>query len=279
MLKEKVSRHAVRNDRKHILAVGGALLLLLLGGCKGHGEEIVPPERYVLGEESAPALDQVMEEDGEFLVEEPPAEEGGALIYRYGLVTHTADLLGRYVKAMTEETEGFALTDENHHPLEESIKIEGEKGTLTLERATAQEGKLFQVTVSWDGENCTVQVAEADGEITPVEEVVEEDPLTLVAQLDYLYSLSPQVFGLTGNSMKEYRIYPTEGASMVDGKPCKEFNVYRAHSPETANEIQGCYLLSPDLQVYRLDAAAGTVTSLNGGNTGGKEAVSNELWN
>ena len=29
MLKEKVSRHAVRNDRKHILAVGGALLLLL----------------------------------------------------------------------------------------------------------------------------------------------------------------------------------------------------------------------------------------------------------
>lgn len=248
------------------LIIGAVLLLGLLAGCKGKEEAPESPEAYVLGADSAPALDKVMEHgEGELLsVDEPSQEGSGSYVYRYGAVSQPAALVGRYLEQLTGTEEGFVLADEEHRPLPDQPELSDESGTVTLERASSQEGRLFQITVTWEGESCTIQISEPEGALLPVKEEEEEDPFTLVDQLDYLYSFPPEQLGLEGKSMKEYRIYPVEGVAMVDGKACRQFNVYRLRAPEQTNTIEGSYFLSADRRdIYRLDTATGATISLN----------------
>lgn len=253
-------RNGIR--RRGVLA-GSALILCLLTGCKGKEPALSPPDAYVLGEDSAPALDKVMEDEEGTLVsvEEPSQENGQRYIYHYEELSQPAALVSLYVERMMEEEEGFVLADEEHRALSAQPELTGDTGSVILIRPSTSEGKIFQITVRWDGDTGTVEVTEQAGEIISSDE--GDSTFLLVDQLDYLYSLPPARLGLEGSSMKSYRIYPTEGVVMVDGKLCRQFNVYRVKAPEQTNSIEGTYFLSTDrLYIYQLDGSTGATINL-----------------
>lgn len=258
-------RHGIKHGIKHGIMVGAALLLCLLTGCKGEEAVLKAPEAYVLGEDSTLPLNKVMEDDEGALisVDEPSEDDEESYTYHYGSISKPSALVGRYLERMTDQEEGFVLSDEEHRTLASQPKLEDEQGSVILARASAKKGKVFQIAVDWEGDVFTVQVSEVEGEILPTKEVVVVNPFLLLDHLDYLYSLPPERLGLEGSSMKKYRIYAADGVVMVDEKLCRQFNVYSVNAPEQTNTIQGTYFLSTDQRyIYRLDNATGATISL-----------------
>lgn len=248
--------------------VGSALLLCMLAGCKGKAP--TPPVAYTLGEDSAPSVDHLMEENSGALasIEEPTEDGSQSYLYRYDGVSGAAELVTLYLDEMTGKEQGFVLAEEEHQVLSERPALEDELGLITLERNSAQEGEVFRIVLAWAQSAFTVEVSKTEGEVAaPVEQTAEpqrEDSLyTMIEQLDYLYSLPPERLGLAGSSMREYHIYAQDGAVIVDGIPCKQFNVYLVRPPENTNVIQGCYFLSADRKLlYQMDPVAGATVSL-----------------
>ena len=252
--------------RAHI--VGSALLLCLLAGCKEKAP--APPAAYTLGEDSAPSVDHLMEENSGVLasIEEPSKDGSESYLYRYDGVSGAAELVALYLDEMTGKEQGFVLVEEEHQVLSERPALEDELGLITLERNSTQEGQVFRIVLAWAQSAFTVEVSKAEGEVAvPAEQPAglpgENDLYTMIEQLDYLYSLPPEQLGLTGSSMREYHIYAQDGAVIVDGVPCKQFNVYLVRPPENTNVIQGCYFLSADRKLlYQMDPVAGATVNL-----------------
>ncbi len=254
----------MRHGIKRGVMAASALLLCLLAGCKGGEAALKAPEAYVLGEDSALPLNEVMEdEEGTLIsIEEPSEEDEQRYTYRYESVSKPAALAGRYLERMTDQEEGFVLSDEKHRTLSGQPELVDEQGSVILARASAKKGQVFQIAMDWEEDVFTVQVSEVEGEILPREEEVV-NPFVLIDHLDYLYSLPPERLGLEGSSMKKYRIYPAEGVVLVNKEVCRQFNVYSVSAPEQTNTIQGTYFLSTDQRhIYRLDEATGATISL-----------------
>lgn len=258
----------MKKSIRRTFVVGSVLLLCLLTGCKEKAP--TPPTAYTLGEDSAPSVDHLMEENSGKLasIEEPSKDEGGPYLYRYDGVSRAAELVALYLDEMTGKEQGFVLVEEEHQVLSERPALEDELGLITLERNSTQEGQVFRIVLAWAQSAFSVEVSKAEGEVAaPVEQHAElsgEDSIyTVTEQLDYLYSLPPERLGLTGSSMQEYNIYAQDGAVIVDGVPCRQFNVYLTRPPENTNVIQGCYFLSADRKLlYQMNPVAGATVSL-----------------
>jgi hypothetical protein len=252
-------RYGIRRS----LALGAVLLLCLLAGCGKKEKALKPPEVYTIGGDSTLPLNKVMEDtEGTLLSVAEPSEEGAQrYIYRYGPINKPAALVGRYMEELTSQKEGFVFADDEQRTLSSRPELTDEQGSVILARASVDEGQIFEITVTWESGVCTVQVSKAEGKLLPPVEAAR--PFDLIDQLDYMYSLPPKRLGLEGDSMKAYRIYPVEGSVIVDGKTCRQFNVYLRHDPAQTNAIQGSYFLSADRShIYRLDEATDTTVSL-----------------
>ena len=242
------------------------LALCLLAGCKEKLPD--PPERYEIEGDSVFSLDSIMAEGQGTLtsVQTPGEGEEGAgqqIAYHYDEMEDPLSLVRTYSDSLIND-EGFIVTDQDNRELLEPPALEEGDPTLVLERPSQTEGYIFQVAMGWSENGCSVQVARLEGEIqmampAGAGDVEEIEPTVLTDQLAYLYSLPPSRFGLEGESMEEYTIYPVEGLAVIDGVTCRRFNIY-LRRPENTNGILGTYFLSPDRQsLYRLNPESDSV--------------------
>lgn len=260
----------------------------LLGGKEK--KEDVPPkaglEVYTLGEETAAALDSVLEEgDGEMIAlrkpdkkkdkkdskgeedasssgEAAPAEEVEPYIYFYEL-TSPADAVNRYLDVMLGGEQGFSLVDEEYLVQEERPELADEDGMLVVARnSELQEGHVFRVAIGWSdsNDNLTVRVSAPEGNVHKPEPKKKPEAASLDEHMSQILAMPPSELGLPGESMEEYEIYAMGGFVKVDDLDCRRFTIYTREDP---GSIAGIYLISSDKQhFFQLDPETGGVTEL-----------------
>ena len=188
-------------------------------------------------------------------------------------VASPAAIVDRYLDAVLGGEEKFVLVDETFLHLEERPVLEDAVGSVTIARASVQEGHVFQMVIGWsDASALTFRTSAPEGKIHEPEknpggglgsEVIETVPVT--AQIEKIKGMSPSQLGLDGESMEEYEIFPVEGFVKVDGLDCRRFNLYRrmesggGHYPD----LEGIIMLSADQEhIYWLDPESNAVTEL-----------------
>ncbi|MPM31339.1 hypothetical protein SDC9_77894 [bioreactor metagenome] len=130
---------------------------------------------------------------------------------------------------------------------------------MSLAKAASEDGRLMRMDISWTAENCQITLTRPEGTVSETE--AKKDPMTYVEAVDFLKSLSPAKLGLEAESLRDYSVYPMDGAVLVDGILCLKLQVYRPHEEGQANVIAGTYLLSGDkTHLYLLED--GTVRAL-----------------
>ena len=282
-----------------VVALAAAVVLLvlprfginLLGG--GEKKNDAPPkdelEVYTLGEETAAALDSVLEEgDGELIAvrnpdkkkdkkedkdgdasssgsgssEASPAEDVDRFIYFYEL-NSPSDVVNRYLDVMLGGEQGFSLVDAEYVIQEERPELEDAAGSLVLARnSTAQEGCVFQVSVGWSeaNDNLAIRVSAPAGKVYKPEPKPKPEAASLDEHMDQLMAMNPSELGLSGTSMDEYEIYAMGGFVKVDDLDCRRFTIYSRESP---GSIAGIFLISSDKKhFFQLDQVTGGVTEL-----------------
>ncbi len=265
----------------------GLAVLCLLSGC-GKKDKIESPEAYSIGEDSAISLDTLLDEDKGKLtdISAPESEKekddknkddkedkdsekekdtaaDDVYTYTYGEMAEAPATLQTYAETLIDEENGFSALDEEGKSQEDLPEI-GEKGDLVLARASAVEGHIFQLALSWEGEDCTIEVSCPEGAI---EEAQSAEQLvtagTLSGVVDYVSSLSPSELDLPGESMQEYHFYPSEGTRLVDGTVCRQFSVYKPDENTQTNTFVGYYLISAvGRHVYKVDPETKETTQL-----------------
>lgn len=188
-------------------------------------------------------------------------------------VAAPAAIVDRYLDAVLGGEEKFVLVDDTYLHLEERPVLEDTVGTVTIARKSVQDGRLFQIVIGWsEASSLVFRTSAPEGSIHEPEkepgvglgsQVVETVPLT--TQIETIRSMSPAQFGLEGDSMDGYEIYPVEGFVKVDGLDCRRFNIYVSRGPDGDHypDLEAIVLLSSDQKhVYRLDPESNAVTEL-----------------
>lgn len=231
----------------HCKPLGTALIclsLLCLPGC--HGADAASlPEHFHVGEDTAPALQL---EEGVLAEATQPAEgEEGPYTYRYEELPDAGALVEEYSSLLTQEENGFSLAEES----EEAPDFTQAEGSVTLAKSSTQEGRMFQIDLTWSEGTCTVSVSTPEAEATdPL------DPMTMRDAVEYLQSLPPARLGLDEDTpLTDYVIYPQLGSVLVDGSACLVLDLYR-NTEQGSHNIVTSYLVSGDRQrVYSFDRA------------------------
>jgi len=275
-----------------LLAVAFAVVYMVFFRAPSAQDEIDKIKKmtdiYKVGSDEIPSLESVVAEgmvrrtsvETPIVDEETGEAELTEFTYRYREVNDTpADLAEDYYKFLTGEEQGFVVTDQEHHQVEEEPKFDADIGSVTLAKASldsvvpGEEGgdsgdgsdgeeaveKLAQVVVAWSEYALAVQVTQVDGTILPpVKEPdpseIQREPLALKAQLEYFNNLDPAKLGLPGDFMSEYRVYPVDGLVRVSGEPCRVLNVYLMDLPAESNTFMGTFYLSTDnSKIFKLD--------------------------
>jgi len=259
--------------KRLIAALLSAVLILALAGCKKKDES---PAAYSIGDDQVVSLDSVMDEGAAILAyiqsptEAAVAEGMEEYTYHYKKMEDPAALSASYIKVLRDSEQGFTLTDENNYTLTEEPDTESLTGTVILEKESAastdEESKVFRVIVAWSEYSMAIQVSQEDGKVLPPYVEPEDpaqnggEPKSLNQQLEYFNNLSPSLLGLPGDSMSEYRVYPSEGWVRVNGVSCRKMTVYLLDLPEETNTFLGAYYLSSDMeQVYRENPDTGSI--------------------
>lgn len=250
-----------------------ACLLLLLAGCGK--KELEPPEFYQIGDDQAVTLDTCLgaeHENGKLASITEPAEDASAEVYSYTyeeLATLNATLQ-EYVAKLKAEDQGFVEANSKFIIQEEFQDLTTPEGTVILARPGIVEGKVFQVILSWTETGCTIEVSRPEGELKepppPEEPRQSQQSTSLPDMMTYVQTLNPSQLGLSGASMSEYRVVPTEGLQMLNGTPCRQFNVY--HQDENGvNAFMGSYLVGSDNALYLLDLESDEAVPLEAAST------------
>lgn len=247
-------------------------------------EEPIPKkgvETYVVGADSVPSLDTILEEgDGELIALRSPGKSKGdssggvddRFTYIYELNSF-ADIMNRYLDVMMGSEQGFYITDESYVVQEERPELQDAEGVLILARnAAVAEGeeaetsRVFQLVIGWSqsSANLAVRVSTAEGKISFPKKETEPDktqePSSVSMQMEQLRGMSPAHLGLSGDSMDQYTIFPVDGFVKVDGMDCRRFNVYESSNP---GSIAGVYLFSVEGDhVYVLDPNTNSVSTI-----------------
>ena len=80
----------------------------------------------------------------------------------------------------------------------------------------------------------------------------------------YVLSLSPQVFGLAGDSLDEYDVLTSAEHVMIDGSLCAEIQIYSRGGNADTNRIEGTYYIAQEgeRKLYRVDRASGLAVEI-----------------
>ena len=260
--------------KRLIAALLASVLVLTLGGCKKKTDET--PAVYTVGDDQVVSLDSVMDEGAAILasISTPTKAAVGEgmeeYVYHYKKMESPSKLAESYIKVLRDSEQGFTLTDSENYTLTEEPDMEQPHGDVILEKASAattdEAPKIFQVVVSWSEYAVAVQVSQKDGKVLPPFVPEEEEsggytpPKNLTEQLEYFNSLSPEKLGLPGDSMSEYRVYPSDGWVRVNGISCRKMTVYLLELPEETNTYLGAFYLSSDMtQVYKQNDETGAI--------------------
>ena len=255
------------------LLCAAACLLLLLAGCGK--KEIEPPEFYQIGDDQAITLDTCLgpeHENGKLASITEPAEDASAEVhsYTYEELTTLNATLQEYVAKLKAEDQGFVEANSKFIIQEELQDLTAPEGTVILARPGIVEGKVLQVILTWTETGCTIEVSRPEGELKepppPEEPRQSQQSTSLPDMMTYVQTLNPSQLGLSGASMSEYRVVPTEGLQMLNGAPCRQFNVY--HQDENGvNAFMGSYLVGSDNALYLLDLESDEAVPLEAAST------------
>lgn len=250
-----------------------ACLLLLLAGCGK--KELEPPEFYQIGDDQAVTLDTCLgaeHENGKLASITEPAEDASAEVYSYTyeeLATLNATLQ-EYVAKLKAEDQGFVEANSKFIIQEEFQDLTAPEGTVILARPGIVEGKVFQVILTWTETGCTIEVSRPEGELKepppPEEPRQSQQSTSLPDMMTYVQTLNPSQLGLSGASMREYRVVPMEGLQMLNGAPCRQFNVYH-QDEDGVNAFMGSYLVGSGNTLYLLDLETDEAVPLEGAST------------
>lgn len=237
------------------------LTATVLSGCGKDAPQ--PPEAYVIGEDSAPPLDQMLTEDnGSLVAIEEPKEDASSgtapvYVYRYEKIAQVNETVKAYAEWLTTQDSEFNVMDEAAEVTEMPDLLPTE-GTLRVAKSSAVEKHIFAIDLAWKDEECTVTVSQPEGRITePVE------PMTISEAISYFKKLEPADVGLTGDKMSDYQIYLVDGLVFVDNRACLKFSIYNTTDPQLTGQVQGIYLMTGDKKyLYRLDQKNETITQL-----------------
>ena len=148
------------------------LCLLLLGtasACGKGGDGPKAPEAYTIGEESAPPLDDKIEETGQLeSVEEEPVEDaqgeaGGKTVYTYKDLPSGGETTKSYAEEL--EGQGFQVVNETGEPAQ-APDYQAESGSVYLAKnAESQQGYRFQIGLDWTEAGCVVTVEMLQGSV------------------------------------------------------------------------------------------------------------------
>ncbi len=247
------------------VCLGTAVYLLIFRSAAA----LEPPEEYVLGEDTVKSFSSVLgrENSGELTnmdTADADASSGGesgadeAYYYTYQKLETGGESVRQYVERLTAEEDGFRIVDENG-AVTGPPNYASKEGSVSLAKAASEDGRLMRMDISWTAENCQITLTRPEGTVSETE--AQKDPMTYVEAVDFLKSLSPAKLGLEAESLRDYSVYPMDGAVLVDGILCLKLQVYRPHEEGQANVIAGTYLLSGDkTHLYLLED--GTVRAL-----------------
>lgn len=241
------------------LALAGAACLL--ASCAGKAPD--PPEEYALGQDKVESLNTVLgqENSGKMTeMETPETKESGAsssssgagdetCLYTYEKLETGGETVRQYVEKLTAEKDGFQIVDEDG-AVTDPPNYADETGGVSLAKAASEDGKLLRMDISWTAQDCRITLTRPEGSVSGA---AEAEPITYVEAVDFIKSLSPATLGLEAGSMRDYSVYPMDGAVLVDGILCLKLQAYPPHGENQANAIAGTYLLSGDkAHLYRL---------------------------
>lgn len=246
------------------VCLGTAVYLLIFRNAAA----LEPPEEYALGEDTVESLSSVLgrENSGELTDMETPdtgdaaASSGAGSIpveayyYTYQKLETGGESVRQYVERLTAEEGGFRIVDENG-AVTDPPNYADEAGFVSLAKAASEDGWLLRMDISWTAENCQITLTRPEGTVSEAE--TGKEPMTYVEAVDFLKSLSPAKLGLEAESLRDYSVYPMDGAVLVDGILCLKLQVYLPRVEGQANVIAGTYLLSGDkTHLYLLEDGA-----------------------
>lgn len=239
-------------------------------------------EAYVVGEDSVPSLDTILEEgDGELIALRSPGryftgdtsgtEERYTYIYE---LNSFADVMDRYLDVVMGSEYGLYITDENYVVQEERPELQDAEGALVLARNAAVpegaepgEAQVFQLVIGWSeaSANMAVRVSTAAGRISFPKKEEEgpsntQEPSSVSIQMEQLRSMPPSQLGLPGSSMDNYTIFPVDGFVKVNEQDCRRFILYEKDRP---GSIAGTYFFSVDQEhIYVLNPNDNSVSTI-----------------
>lgn len=194
-----------------------------------------------------------------------------------------------YMLGLTKEEVGFYVVDSEGNE-DKPPDFQAEDGTLYLSRTNLRSFSDLSIRLDWNKDQLIMRAwqqgvntpfappeASADwnlidpkkkdtskkkDEKTEEPKANEEDKTVILSAqegVSFLKSLSPAVIGLPGSSMKDYKVYYTEGTAKVDNIVCMRLHVYELGKTAGTNVFLGTYLLATDAsRLYRLEAGAST---------------------
>lgn len=261
-----------------VAAVAAAAVLFILprfginltGGGEASSEPVeekIPKkgvQTYAVGEDTAAALDTILEEgEGELLaLRSPPGKGDDGVDSRYTYIYElngAAAIMDRYLDLMMSGEEPFYLVDESYLILSERPELEDAEGALILAKNSVVEGHVFQLVIGWSeaSANLAVRVSAPEGQLHRPAKVEEPEPASVGEQMEQISNMSPSELALPGASMAEYDIYPIEGFVKIDGMDCRRFHIYEAGD---SYSLAGIIFISGDQQhVFRMDTKDNTI--------------------
>lgn len=226
------------------------VIALTLTGC-GKAEPL--PTAYTVGEDSLPALSEVLElgTDISFSSQE---NDDGTVTYQYQDLSSGTEAVQTYLQDLSDSYECTLLDESGQRVSTESISAKAD-GHVVAARESATGQGLFELDVNWDETSCTVTPMLAVDAELPAEET-----MTLEEAVAYLQSLPPKALGLDGESMSEYDIFAEDGIILLDDEVALCLNVYDRQT----HQHQASYLIAgSSYQIYRLDRETGEAVLLS----------------
>lgn len=147
---------------------------------------------------------------------------------------------------------------------------DGDETVATDEAGEEEAGDAEDAGDGEDGEGADAEGGEeTEGEEPPAPAPTEyleiRTTMTTSDVVNFFRRIPPERLGLSGDSMDDYEIFPSDSIVRVDGHICSRVIVYSDDGTAGTNEVVGTFFLSRDFRrlLYRYDAETGTVTQID----------------
>lgn len=194
-----------------------------------------------------------------------------------------------YMLGLTKEEVGFVVVDSEGNK-DKPPDFQAENGTLYLTRNNLRSFSNLSIRLDWNQNQLIMRAwqqrlntpfsppessadwnlidpkkkdkSEKKDEQAEDSKANEVDKVVILSAqegISFLKRLSPALIGLPGSSMKDYKVYYTEGTAKVDNIVCMRLHVYELGKTAGTNVFLGTYLLATDAShLFRLESGANT---------------------